>query len=108
MIFCYTYSSDVIRAPTRVHVLPACPALPFKSFSPQEKRHNLSVRRAVRTGARAETMSRTLLFPLLLLLLLCGSSAGEPQTPVAVEEYYIAAVEIGWDYIHLDDASEQR
>ncbi|KAF6717873.1 Coagulation factor VIII [Oryzias melastigma] len=53
-------------------------------------------------------MSRTLLFPLLLLLLLCGSSAGEPQTPVAVEEYYIAAVEIGWDYIHLDDASEQR
>uniref|UniRef100_A0A8C7Z1X5 Coagulation factor VIII, procoagulant component n=1 Tax=Oryzias sinensis TaxID=183150 RepID=A0A8C7Z1X5_9TELE len=52
-------------------------------------------------------MRQTLLFPLLLLLL-CGSSAGEPQTPVGVREYYIAAVEIGWDYIHLDDASEQR
>ncbi|XP_011478321.4 coagulation factor VIII [Oryzias latipes] len=71
-------------------------------------RHNLSVSRVERTGARAAEMRQTLLFPLLLLLLLCGSSAGEPQTPVGVREYYIAAVEIGWDFIHLDDASEQR
>ncbi|KAM4732211.1 venom prothrombin activator pseutarin-C non-catalytic subunit isoform 2-T2 [Anableps anableps] len=49
-----------------------------------------------------------LLLPLLLPLLLC-SSAGEAQQ--AVREYFIAAVEIGWDYIHLDDgnrAPEQR
>lgn len=71
-------------------------------------RHNLSVSRVERTGARAAEMRQTLLFPLLLLLLLCGTPAGEPQTPVGVREYYIAAVEIGWDYIHLDDASEQR
>lgn len=92
----------------RVHVLSACLALPFKTFSSQDMRHNLSVSRVERTGARAAEMRQTLLFPLLLLLLLCGTPAGEPQTPVGVREYYIAAVEIGWDYIHQDDASEQR
>ncbi|XP_032410683.1 coagulation factor VIII isoform X1 [Xiphophorus hellerii] len=48
--------------------------------------------------------------PLLLLPLLLCCSAGEAQQD-AVREYFIAAVEIGWDYIHLDDggrASEQR
>ncbi|XP_054452994.1 coagulation factor VIII [Anoplopoma fimbria] len=46
----------------------------------------------------------------LLLLLLC-SSAGEAQHSAAVRVYYIAAVEIGWDYVYLDNAepaSEQR
>ncbi|KAM4585597.1 venom prothrombin activator oscutarin-C non-catalytic subunit [Fundulus diaphanus] len=51
-----------------------------------------------------------LLLPLLPLLLRC--SAEEVQQP-AVREYFIAAVEIGWDYIHLDlddqdSASAQR
>ncbi|XP_007550435.1 coagulation factor VIII isoform X1 [Poecilia formosa] len=49
--------------------------------------------------------------PLLLLLpLLLCCSAREVQQG-AVREYFIAVVEIGWDYIHLDDggrASEQR
>uniref|UniRef100_A0A667WTU7 Coagulation factor VIII, procoagulant component n=1 Tax=Myripristis murdjan TaxID=586833 RepID=A0A667WTU7_9TELE len=49
--------------------------------------------------------------PLLLLLpLVCA--LGEAQLPAkATREYYIAAVEIGWDYIYLDDvdpASDQR
>lgn len=56
----------------------------------------------------------TLLLPLPLLLLLlvasfCGADAQQP--PAAVRQYYIAAVEIGWDYIHVEDgdpASEQR
>ncbi|XP_062281333.1 coagulation factor VIII [Scomber scombrus] len=47
---------------------------------------------------------------LLLLLLLC-SVAEEQYTAATVNEYYIAAVEIGWDYIHQDDsepAADQR
>uniref|UniRef100_H2UN37 Coagulation factor VIII, procoagulant component n=1 Tax=Takifugu rubripes TaxID=31033 RepID=H2UN37_TAKRU len=53
-----------------------------------------------------------LLLPLPLLLLVaafCGGDAQQP--PAAVRQYYIAAVEIGWDYIHVEDgdpASEQR
>lgn len=50
-----------------------------------------------------------LLLPPLLLLCLPG---GEAQRPAAaVRQYFIAAVEIGWDYIYLDDddpTSDQR
>ncbi|GAA6225317.1 coagulation factor VIII-like [Lates japonicus] len=48
---------------------------------------------------------------LLLLLPLLHSSAGEAQRSDNVREYYIAAVEIGWDYVYLDDVdppSDQR
>ncbi|KAF7667624.1 hypothetical protein LDENG_00054700 [Lucifuga dentata] len=38
---------------------------------------------------------------LLLLPLLCR---GQVRPPATVRDYYIAAVEVGWDYIHLDDA----
>lgn len=59
----------------------------------------------------AHTAITATLLPLLLLLLLC-SSGGDAQQPAgAVREYYVAAVEIGWDYIYLDDAdpaSEER
>uniref|UniRef100_A0A8C4GQ25 Coagulation factor VIII, procoagulant component n=1 Tax=Dicentrarchus labrax TaxID=13489 RepID=A0A8C4GQ25_DICLA len=41
---------------------------------------------------------------LLPLLLLCCSGRGAEPPAAAVREYYIAAVEIGWDYIYLDDA----
>ncbi|KAM8847820.1 coagulation factor VIII isoform 1-T1 [Synchiropus picturatus] len=47
---------------------------------------------------------------ILLLLLLCAAGA-QPHPPVTVRNYYVAAVEIGWDYIHLDGGSagaEQR
>ncbi|XP_015240136.1 PREDICTED: coagulation factor VIII-like [Cyprinodon variegatus] len=44
---------------------------------------------------------RTLL--LLLPLLLCPPAGGAQRPPEAVREYFIAAVEIGWDYIHLAD-----
>ncbi|MEQ2277519.1 hypothetical protein XENORESO_003809 [Xenotaenia resolanae] len=40
---------------------------------------------------------------LLLPLLLCSSAVEVPQTAQTIREYFIAAVEIGWDYIHLDD-----
>lgn len=55
-------------------------------------------------------MKATLLL-LLPLLLLCSSGGEAQQTAGSVREYYIAAVEIGWDYIYLDDvdpASDQR
>ncbi|XP_041653984.1 coagulation factor VIII [Cheilinus undulatus] len=39
---------------------------------------------------------------LLPLLLLC-CSAGEAQQTATLKDYYVAAVEIGWDYIHPDD-----
>ncbi|TKS72296.1 Coagulation factor VIII [Collichthys lucidus] len=59
----------------------------------------------------AHTAITAALLPLLLLLLL-RSSGGDAQQPAgAVREYYVAAVEIGWDYIYLDDAdpaSEER
>ncbi|XP_068596525.1 coagulation factor VIII [Brachionichthys hirsutus] len=45
----------------------------------------------------------------LLLLLFSGGQAQQPAA--AVREYHIAAVEIGWDYIHLDEvnpAADQR
>ncbi|XP_035525387.1 coagulation factor VIII isoform X1 [Morone saxatilis] len=48
---------------------------------------------------------------LLPLLLLCCSGRGAEPPAAAVRDYYIAAVEIGWDYIYLDDAdpaAEQR
>ncbi|KAM4555108.1 coagulation factor VIII [Odontesthes bonariensis] len=41
---------------------------------------------------------------LLLLPLLCCPAGEAQQSQAAVREYHIAAVEIGWDYIHLDDA----
>lgn len=47
---------------------------------------------------------------LLLLLGCCAGGGKEP--PPAVRVYYVAAVEVGWDYVHLDGtdpaASEQR
>lgn len=49
------------------------------------------------------------LLPPLLLLCLPGGEAQQPTA--AVRKYFIAAVEIGWDYIHLDDdnpTSDQR
>ncbi|XP_022069387.2 coagulation factor VIII [Acanthochromis polyacanthus] len=55
-----------------------------------------------RTGAITATL-------VLLLPLIC-CSGGETQKS-AVREYYIAAVEIGWDYIYLDEtdpALDQR
>ncbi|XP_029298113.1 LOW QUALITY PROTEIN: coagulation factor VIII [Cottoperca gobio] len=51
------------------------------------------------TAMRAATL-------LLLPLLLCASAV-----EAAVKEYYIAALEIGWDYVYLDNvdqASDQR
>ncbi|XP_029135416.2 coagulation factor VIII isoform X1 [Labrus bergylta] len=56
-------------------------------------------------------MTATLLLPPLLLLLLCCSAGEAQQSAAAVRDYYVAAVEIGWDYIHLDEVdptSEQR
>ena len=47
----------------------------------------------------------------LLLPLLCASAGLARRPPPAVKEYYVAAVEIGWDYIYLDGAdpsSDQR
>uniref|UniRef100_UPI003AB01E3A coagulation factor VIII n=1 Tax=Centroberyx gerrardi TaxID=166262 RepID=UPI003AB01E3A len=49
--------------------------------------------------------------PLLLLLPLICALGDAQQSPPAIKEYYIAAVEIGWDYIYLDEvdaASDQR
>ncbi|XP_023263153.1 coagulation factor VIII-like [Seriola lalandi dorsalis] len=47
----------------------------------------------------------TLLLPLLLR---CSAGEVKPSAPV-VRDYYIAAVEIGWDYLYLDDGdSDQR
>jgi len=44
-----------------------------------------------------------------LLLLLCCRCAAETQRPAAATAYYIAAVEIGWDYLDdVDPASDQR
>ncbi|XP_061581426.1 coagulation factor VIII isoform X1 [Cololabis saira] len=53
------------------------------------------------------------ILPLLLLLLqpALGLLRGAAQPSAAVREYYIAAVEIGWDYVHVEDAdpaSDQR
>ncbi|KAK5925006.1 hypothetical protein CgunFtcFv8_017569 [Champsocephalus gunnari] len=48
------------------------------------------------TAMRAATL-------LLLLLPLLSPSAGQ-RTPSARQHYYIAALEIGWDYVYLDDA----
>ncbi|XP_008278557.1 coagulation factor VIII [Stegastes partitus] len=48
---------------------------------------------------------------LLLPLICCSAGLPQQQPAATVREYYIAAVEIGWDYIHLDDndpASDQR
>lgn len=64
------------------------------------------------TGAHSATIATLLLLlvPPLLLLLLCVP-AGEANKSPAVKELYIAAVEIGWDYIYVDDvdpASDQR
>lgn len=54
-------------------------------------------------------MATLLLLPPLLLAFFWSGDAQGP--PAAVRQYYIAAVEIGWDYIHVEDgdpASEQR
>uniref|UniRef100_A0A7N6FM19 F5/8 type C domain-containing protein n=1 Tax=Anabas testudineus TaxID=64144 RepID=A0A7N6FM19_ANATE len=48
-----------------------------------------------------------ILLPLLLLLLLGGSIGGAQQPQAAVRHYFIATVEIGWDYIYLSDAGIQ-
>ncbi|XP_049897514.1 coagulation factor VIII [Epinephelus moara] len=57
-------------------------------------------------------MRAAILVLLLPPLLLCFPAGQQPQqSAAAVREYYVAAVEIGWDYVHLDDddpASEQR
>ncbi|XP_013861800.1 coagulation factor VIII isoform X2 [Austrofundulus limnaeus] len=53
-------------------------------------------------------MTATLL-PLLLPLLCCCSAGAQAQlNPAAVREHFIAAVEIGWDYIHLNDAEPDQ
>lgn len=56
------------------------------------------------TSMRAATLLLLLLPPLLL----CSSATEEPQQKSAadVREYYIAAVEIGWDYVYYLDAVE--
>ncbi|XP_070770025.1 coagulation factor VIII [Enoplosus armatus] len=62
------------------------------------------------TGAHT-AMRATLVLLLLPPLLLCSSGEQEPRPAAAVREYHVAAVEIGWDYIYLDDvdpASDQR
>ncbi|XP_071371278.1 coagulation factor VIII [Centroberyx affinis] len=49
--------------------------------------------------------------PLLLLLPLICALGDAQQSNSTIKEYYIAAVEIGWDYIYLDEAdaaSDQR
>lgn len=60
----------------------------------------------IQTGAHT---AMSALF-LLLLPLLCALDEAQ-QAPPAIREFYIAAVEIGWDYIHLDNVdatSDQR
>ncbi|KAF3693960.1 Coagulation factor VIII Antihemophilic factor [Channa argus] len=55
-------------------------------------------------------MTATLLL-VLPLLLLCSSAGEAQQPPSPVREYFIAAMEIGWDYgsVHkVDPASDQR
>lgn len=62
------------------------------------------------TGAHSATIATLLLLLVPPLLLLCVS-AGEANESRTVREFYIAAVEIGWDYIYVDDvdpASDQR
>lgn len=52
----------------------------------------------------------TLLLPLPLLLSALRGGDAQPPPPM-VRRYYIAAVEIGWDYIHVEDGdptTEQR
>uniref|UniRef100_H3DHA1 Coagulation factor VIII, procoagulant component n=1 Tax=Tetraodon nigroviridis TaxID=99883 RepID=H3DHA1_TETNG len=54
---------------------------------------------------------RTATLPLLLPLLACFCGGAAQQPPALVRHVYIAAVEIGWDYIHVEDSdpgSEQR
>ncbi|XP_035505076.1 coagulation factor VIII [Scophthalmus maximus] len=56
-------------------------------------------------------MTAILLLLLLPPQLLCSAAGGAPPPAAAVREYFLAAVEIGWDYIYLDDAdppSDQR
>lgn len=82
---------------------------PFKCLSPPQERQSRD-RWTRDTGARS-AMTATLLLLLPPLLLLCSSGGGAQQPAAAVQEYYIAAVEIGWDYVYLDDvdpASDQR
>ncbi|XP_029021145.1 coagulation factor VIII [Betta splendens] len=60
---------------------------------------------------RVTTATLVLLPPLPLLLLLLLSSVGEVHAEAAVRRFYVAAVEIGWDYVHLneaDPASDRR
>ncbi|XP_060935114.1 coagulation factor VIII [Limanda limanda] len=59
-------------------------------------------------------MTGTLLL-LLLLPLICASTGEAPQPPQpppqgpsAVRDYFIAAVEIGWDYIYMEDGDSER
>lgn len=60
------------------------------------------------------TAMRAAILLVLLLPLLCfsvGEDRKAEQSAAAAREYYIAAVEIGWDYVYLDDvdpASDQR
>lgn len=79
-----------------------CSAPPYKS-------EPTACAAAFDPGLTAMRTATLLLLPLLLLASFCG---GDPhQPPAAVRHYYIAAVEIGWDYIHVEDgdpASEQR
>lgn len=63
------------------------------------------------TGAPSATKATLLLLLVPPLLLLVCASDGEANESRTVREFYIAAVEIGWDYIYVDDvdpASDQR
>jgi len=73
---------------------------PFKYFSAQDEHQNPFAGKVEPTKAHTE-MRATLL---LLLPLLCCPVGEAQQSEAAVREYHIAAVEIGWDYVHMDDA----
>lgn len=63
------------------------------------------------TGGHTATIATLLLLLVPPLLLLLCVPAGEANKSTTVREFYIAAVEIGWDYIYVDDvdpASDQR
>ncbi|XP_058506408.1 coagulation factor VIII [Solea solea] len=62
------------------------------------------------------TATRVLLMMMMVVVMmmmpLCSSAGEAPQFSATVREYFVAAVEIGWDYVHLEDAeppsAEQR
>lgn len=101
------------RTPTH----PATPApsshSPFKYLCPHGEQQCWTRETMDLTGAHTATIATLLLLlvPPLPLLLLCVPAGEANKSARTVREFYIAAVEIGWDYIYVDDVdpvSDQR